>query len=126
MRKNKKGFLLFEVLLSLVILAGGLLLVMQSFLASKRVLERAGELWTATLFLEKKMWDFEVREDLGEGLQSGVFGGGGKFAWDFKSARPGASRLKQVTLAVFRKDGRTKTRYSVSTYLESGPDAKKT
>lgn len=120
MNLNKRGFLLFEILVSLAIVSGVLLLVMRSFVASQRVLQKGTELFTVSLLLQNRMQELEIQGGAGEGIQTGVFEAHEKFKWTLKSAPLENSALKTVTLEVLRKNGKADTRYVLSTYLEGG------
>ena len=71
--KASKGFLLFEVIISIAIITSGLLVVMASYSASKRAIESSQELFEASLLLEEKIFEFEERGEIETRELSGEF-----------------------------------------------------
>ena len=57
--KKNKGLLLFEVMLTIIILSVGLTLILRSFYSSLNATKIAQYYTTATLLIEDKMWELE-------------------------------------------------------------------
>ncbi len=62
--KRHQGFLLLEVILTLSILAAGLLTVTASFNVSKKMMNRSREFFRSTLFSQEKMFDVWLKDEL--------------------------------------------------------------
>ena len=113
-----KGFLLFEVMVSIVIITAGLLFIMRSFSSSKNSIQRSTEVFKTSLLLEEKMWEFEEKGEIEEGVNEGDFVENEKYAWRISANTIEDSELNLVILEVFQKKDPQNTKYSISTYLE--------
>jgi hypothetical protein len=77
-RKNNSGFLLLEVILSVLIIGSVLMLVVRSYSASLKACQVAGGLSKACGLLEDKLFDLDIRgfaDGIGETSDSGTFEG---------------------------------------------------
>ncbi len=117
--RNDKGFLLFEVMISIVIIATGLLYVARSYSSSKDSLQRSTGIVKTSLLLEKKMFEFEEKGEIEEGEKSGDFEEDEEYSWEITAEFKEDLNLNLVTLEVFQKKDRDKTGYAISTYLKS-------
>ena len=59
-----RGFLLLEVILSVLLVSGGLLVVVMSFSISKNLLLRSREIFHSGLLLREKMFDWEEKGEV--------------------------------------------------------------
>ncbi|GEM_PF-3953185 len=117
--KRKKGFLLLEVIVSIVIITGSLLFVSASFTATKRLIVRSGELSLFRLALEKKMFDLEEKGKIEQGSLQGTLPD--DLAWTAEATPLEETALQKVTLEVFPAS-RPEAGYSVETYLKEGQE----
>jgi hypothetical protein len=119
---NKKGFLLFEVIMSIVIITAGLLFITRSYSSSKMSVDRSGEIFRTSLLLESKMWEYEAAEEISDQRESGDFEEAEGYSWEMEAepVEEGLERpkLSLVTLRVFKEKDREATEYSVRTYLK--------
>lgn len=115
----KKGFLLLEVIISIVIITAGILFIVRSYSSSKNAIEKSRELFEASLLLEKKMWEFEEKGEIEEGEKTGDFEDEEGYSWNMKASRPENSDLNLAVLSVFQTENPLDTSYSVSTYLRN-------
>ncbi|MBM3251332.1 MAG: hypothetical protein FJZ11_00925 [Candidatus Omnitrophica bacterium] len=60
--RDKKGFLLVEVLITVVVLSVGLVMITRSFMVSLRALEIIGQYQEARSLIEEKLLDLEVKD----------------------------------------------------------------
>ncbi|MBI3601489.1 MAG: hypothetical protein HY209_01135 [Candidatus Omnitrophica bacterium] len=97
----KKGFLLLEVIVSLVILTGGLLFVTQAYFAALKTAQRTRENFQLGLWLEEGMFGFEEKGQVKEGLWQGELEGRKDVLWKMKAVATQASDLHTVNLSVF-------------------------
>ncbi|MFH1593492.1 MAG: type II secretion system protein [Candidatus Omnitrophota bacterium] len=125
---RQRGFLLFEVVISIVIITTGLLFIMRSYTSSKDSIIRAGEVSRAILILESKMWEFEVKGEVEGGGASGDFKKIEGYKWELEADALEESetfgsqeKLYAVTLSVFKDDKRGKNKYTIWTYLKGKP-----
>lgn len=119
--KDKRGFLLFEVIVSIVIITAGLLYVMRAYSSSKEAVERSRVLFESSLLLEREIFGFEEKGEIEEGSSQGTFTDFQNYSWAI-NATPlsrGDSNLNAVTLDVSKKEGSSITRYSLATYLKN-------
>jgi type II secretory pathway pseudopilin PulG len=82
---NKKGFLLLEVMVSVVIITGGLLFVMRGYSIVRETLERSRALFGVFLLAEQKMFDCEIKGAVEEGESSGEFPDSKGFSWKLRA-----------------------------------------
>ncbi len=127
---NKKGFLLLEVIVSIVIITSGLLFVMRVYSTARYAIQRSLVLFESGLLLESGMFEFEekgkVESDLKEGKQFPQYS---PYSWSVKTEEaPKDPVLGQkldlniVTLEVSRHRDREErksyvSRYFLTTYL---------
>ena len=89
LRTDTKGYLLFEVLLSLVILSSGLILVSRSFLSSISALGVSKDHTRAVMVLEEKLAEVESGEiDIPIFSDVELEGEEAGYQWEIQSRRP--------------------------------------
>ena len=124
--RTKRGFLLLEVMASIVIITGGLLFVIRVYSTARMALERSHALLKNSLLLEEKIFDFEERGVIEEGKGQGHFPGSNDYFWEVEAdtlAFQGLelSDLCTVKLDVLHKQDYSQTgapeKYSLFTYL---------
>lgn len=125
---NNRGFLLFEVVMSIAIITTGIFFIMRSYSSSKMAIERSGEIFRTSLLLENKMWEYEERGEILNETDSGDFKEAEGYSWEIEAEpleedeeegfviKP---KLNIVTLSVFEEKDRKNTEYSVRTYLKN-------
>ena len=57
--KNKAGFLLFEIIVTVVIISSVLIVIQRAFMMSLKAIASAKDHTEAMLLLEEKLWDLE-------------------------------------------------------------------
>lgn len=77
--KNNSGFMLLEVILSVLIVTIGIVFVVNSFLVSLKSSKVSKSYFNAMCLLENKIWEYEEKDEIEEGKDSGTFE-------DFKNA----------------------------------------
>ena len=117
-----KGFLLFEVLITIVIITAGLLFIIQAYRASKDGLRRSTQILRTSFLLEQKMWEFEEQGEIEEGTETGDFGSAGRYVWNIDAARIEDTNFNTVILSVYQEDDPEKTKYSIQTFLKNKVD----
>lgn len=121
---NKKGFLLFEVMMAIVIITAGLLFITRSYSASKDSIRRSGEVFRTALLLEEGIWEFEERGEIEAESSSGDFKKAEGYEWEIEAEHLeeegefAPAEINIVTLSVFEKKKPVRTRYSLWTYLK--------
>lgn len=121
MKRSRKGFLLFEVMLSIVIVTISALYIMRSYSSSKMSIQRSTEILRTALLLENKMFDYEIEEAIRDEKQDGDFEENDNYSWEME-AKPesegfGEPKFNIVRLSVFKEKSRKNTEYSLWTYL---------
>ena len=123
LRNRKKGFLLLEVLLTVAILSVGIVLIVQSHLASLRAGIYSDDFFKASFLLRNKMNEVleqaVVELDLDEkGLFASPYE---NFQYHVQAVEPGCEEmckdLSEVVLIVSWKNGRRENLVSASTYV---------
>jgi len=83
---RRNGFLLFELMVAVLVLAVALTVVSRSFISSLAALRLSADLSRGTLLLEQKAWEFEQKESLSPGKEEGTFEAfGGNFRWSVET-----------------------------------------
>ncbi len=119
---NRRGFLLLEVMASIVVITGGLLFVMRVYSTAKQALDRSRALFKYSLLLEEKIYDFEERGAVAEGRDQGRFPALKDYSWEV-TADPLAPQgqylgdLCGVRLNVFYSKSSPPDKYTLFTYL---------
>ena len=126
---NKKGFLLFEVIISIVIVTAGLLFIMHSFSSAKNSIRRSSDVFKTSLLAEDKLWEYVAVGEIAEGTYEGDFKDDEEYSWkieteplDEKESITRYTGLEIVTLEVFQKKNPEKTKYLIETYLKNKPN----
>lgn len=119
--ENKKGFLLLEVIMSLVIVTAGLLYVGRVYSTVSDVIGRSRTLFISALLLEEKLFDFQVKGKAEPGTADGEFDGHKGYRWH--SAAGPASRenpdLFRITIDVSDdKSIGESDKYNLETYIK--------
>ena len=124
--KNSKGFLLLEVIISIVVITGGLLFVMRIYSTAKEALNRSRAFFKYSLLLEERIYDFEERGVIEEGKEDGRFPDLNDYLWAVEAASLASiaqelNDLCAVRLDVSRRKGPSEAgppeKYSLYTYL---------
>ncbi|MDD5135754.1 MAG: hypothetical protein PHX20_01680 [Candidatus Omnitrophica bacterium] len=122
MRRCKKGILLLEVMVAIVVITGGLLFVMRVYSTAKEALYRSRDLFKYSLLLEEKMYDFEERCKIEDGREHDHFPDLREYQWE-TVAEPLAPEgqvlcdLCSLKLDVFYKSGSSSAGQSDKYYL---------
>jgi len=115
--KSKKGFLLLEVIVSIVVITGGLVYVTRVWSASSRAIARSEEFFNSSLLAEAKMFEFEEKAQIEALLKSGEFSEGQDYTWEIEAAPMEGSTLNMVRLDILKKNRIDKQ--SLYTYLKN-------
>ena len=99
--KGQKGFLLLEVIVSIVVLVSGLVFVSLSFSASKKLIQKSDTLFTSALALREKLYD---AEQPGAGSASGAFDDHPGLEWRMSVRSDADSNLRRIDVSVFPDD----------------------
>ncbi len=113
--RSRRGFLLLEAMVAIIVLTSGLLFVMRVYSTAKEAIFRSRELFKCSLLLEEKMYDFEERGLIEEGRDEGYFPGAKKYSWkveanSLEAQEPALGGLCGIMLEV--------NKYPLWTYLE--------
>jgi len=114
---NNRGFLLFEVMVSIVIVTAGILFIAHSYSSSTDSIKRSTDAFRASLLLQNRMWPLEQSGTVREGLFSGDFPEDKNFSWQINAEYMADSDLNYLRLEVFQEKEPEKTKYSIETYL---------
>ena len=121
--KRHRGLTLIEVLISVILLAGGAVLVMQSFATGWEAIVRADERASAYLFALSKLADLELAQGQGRNLAErtdGSFRVGAKpYTWhlNLQADEEKARAPQLVTLSIYWPRGRDKDEAQFSMVL---------
>ena len=114
--QNKRGFLLFEVVVSVAVISVCLLFIARAYGTCKKSMKASHDMIEARLLLERKMWDIE-NKGLSQNIMNGVFENNDKYCWRVEAMPLENSNISFIKLEVFQESNPDKTRYSVITYL---------
>ena len=124
MKRLAQGFILLEVVVSVAILAGGLIFVLRSFTGSLKAMTTSQNYMRACLLLEDKMWELEQAARSEGGIVPGEYDGtllsGNKsFEWHLQVDKLEDINLGEVNLRVSWQEGRGMQDASLITYLRT-------
>lgn len=116
--KGNKGFLLFEVLISVIILSVGLILIIEALLTSLRAVKTSSNAFKAELMLEEKLFEYELAGEISAGTGEGKFEGTiREYRWEETSKKVNEMQLNDLKFAVLWKEGNSTRQFSIETYL---------
>jgi len=125
-RSSGSGFLLFEAMISVCVLAVGLMLVLRSFNTAVMAVKGLQDYTSAMFLMEEKMFQLE-QEGIEETGRTGEFGEGSacltanrkRFLWRIDSVPAEGVSLDRVNIAVMWDTANSTRTFSAQTYLES-------
>lgn len=120
-RKNIRGFMLLEVMVSLAILSIGLLVIVRSFSSSLRAQEYCHSYSQAVFLIEQKMTELQITDNLTEGIATGKGEEGfSDYSWRIET---GCSKtddsLKEINTTVYWQNKGKSSKLSMSNLLLS-------
>ena len=83
--KGRRGFLLLEVMVSIIVITSGLLFVMRVYSTAKGAIDRSRILFKHSLLLEEKIFDFEERGVIEEDTARGHFPDLNDYFWEVEA-----------------------------------------
>lgn len=117
-----------EVMVSIVIITGGLLFVMRVYSTAKQAIDRSRALFQYSLLLEEGMFEFEEKGEAEDGRKEKEFEDNKGYFWS-SSASPLKEEkgkenpdLNVLALDVFRKKGQGADKYSVAAILRKSKE----
>jgi len=127
---GRRGFLLLEVMASIIVITGGLLFVMRVYSTAKEALDRSRDLFKYSLLLEEKAFDFEERGVIEEGTGHDHFPDRRDYFWEVQAdpLAPEGQNLSDVCavkLDVYRARGASESGPPAKYYLFTYVDKKK-
>ncbi|MFA4982295.1 MAG: hypothetical protein WC592_07510 [Candidatus Omnitrophota bacterium] len=120
--RGKKGFLLLEVMISIIILTGGLLFVTRVYSTAKIAIQRSKALFKYSLLLEEAMFEIEEKGEAEKGRNENEFKDDRDYLWAsnvtaiVEDDREDPN-LNAVTMDVYRKKGSGADRYSITSFI---------
>lgn len=123
-RRNRKGYLLLEVLASIAVIAIGLAVILRSFTSSLRASKIAQEYFEASLLVQDAMSSLEEQEKLAGGVSVSDTAGqitGTQYNLDTKITKiSDADTLDAVTAVIYWTNKERNERIEIGTYLKDG------
>lgn len=130
--RNKRGFLLLEVMIAIVIVAGALIYVTRVYSTASEIVKRSRQMFGYGLLLEGKIFEFEASgiikgmKDAGKEDGGALEGHEGYFwkmsAVKLKTENPDMKlEINRTKLDIYRqKNARQLEQHSLVTYLKNG------
>jgi len=116
-RQKCEGFLLLEIMISVLILSIGVLLVLNSFVGLIRATELSKSYFKAGLLLEEKLLEL-YNSDIEEGMSRREFSDfDNRFSWDLDVVKSEDGFCKEVSLKVLWCEKDKEKDLSVLTYI---------
>ena len=97
---NRRGFLLLEVIVSIIVVTVGLLFVVRAYSTSKQAIDRSGRMFMQGLLLENRMFYTEEPGEIEQGRTQGDFESLKEYQWSASAEPVDDSDLEKVTLNV--------------------------
>jgi len=120
--KDRSGFLLLEVLVSVTVITVGLVYVIRSFSSSTRAIETATCYLKSLSLAEEKMWELEAKRVVSRGKSDGSFKEDSGYKWQIEAAELDDIPVNVVQLLVEWQGVERKQRVSLETYLWNEED----
>jgi prepilin-type N-terminal cleavage/methylation domain-containing protein len=126
--RNKRGFTLVEIMVSIAILSMGLVFILQSFIHSLHILNIAKNNLQAVSLAEENMVKFKMGSSRDANLYFGNTNGDTvfnniNFTWQVKLSHVGESEdLHEISSLVSWKQGRSRGAASLVSFLRTQPD----
>lgn len=118
MQRNNKGFLLIEVLVTVAILAFGLIYISRAFINCLNAMSQVVDYTLATILAEKKFFQIEMESNLEANLkQKGIFADEPNFNFALDIGKIKDQNLYNVYLKLGWKEGRRTGSFDISGYL---------
>ncbi len=114
---NRRGFLLLEVLVSITIIAVGLVYVIRSFSSSTRAIETAAHFLKSVSLIEEKLWEIEAEGSIEEGRDEGRFEEDEEYGWVLEAEGLEDIPINRLELKVEWEGPGRRQRVSIETYL---------
>ena len=111
MSRYSKGFLLFEVMITVAVLSLGLVIIIHSFISCLNGTKAIVNYVDAGFYLERKMWDIE------NGLED-VSGKDGKYEWKLDRNVIEDTDLNEAVLSVSWDQNNIEKKLTLTTYLD--------
>lgn len=118
MNKCREGFLLFEVIVSMIVIMTGFIFIMRGYTVSKTAIERSNGLFVMSLLMEEKIWEIEEKGRIEQGIKQGVFQKDSDFSWTISAEPVENSDFNLLRLDVSGSKGVKKINYSLFTYVD--------
>lgn len=116
-KKQSKGFLLLEVLVSVTLISVSLIYVVRSLSASTRAVQTGTNFLKSIAFLEEELWNLEAKGCIGRGSHKGGDASGEDYGWMAKATPLKDAPLNHVNLKVEWQRRDRKQRISIDTFL---------
>ena len=124
-RQQRKGFSLIELMITVVVLAFGIVMIYEGYLISLRGFDYSKNFLNAQMWIDEKMWDVKDKVSQGNLLTlsdvAGVFSSHNRrFTWRLSHrilAQTNTTKLFEVGLRVFWKEGANTADTRRATYL---------
>ena len=116
-RKRRGGFLLLEVLISVILISVGLVYVVRSLSISSRAIETTARFLKSVTLLEERMWDLEAKGTIKKGTEEGAIEQDPEYSWRVEAEKAEDLPLNIVKLIIQWKDRAGKQGASIITYL---------
>jgi len=122
-QRNRKGYLLLEVVVSIAVVAIGLVVILRSFSSSLRASKIAQEYFDASLALQGTLCALEEKEKLEEGVAAGETAeevAGTPYSLETKITRiSDLDRLNEVNAVIYWKNRDRNEKIEIGTYLKN-------
>ena len=120
-KHRKGGFMLLEVILSVIIISSAALFIIRSYSTSLRAADLAHRLTKACLLLDEKLATVDMQGSIEEGESLGSFEGEEYYDWSISSSPLDATetpKINAVYAEVTYQKGTQKRSVDVATYVK--------
>jgi type II secretory pathway pseudopilin PulG len=111
------GFMLLEVILSVLVVSVGVVFVINSFITSIKAFKVSKVYVEALYLIEQKLWDYEEKGKIEDGRDSGKFDDYKNAEWEIEAREIEGLPLNETTAEVTMKTDTEKRRFKVTTYF---------
>lgn len=114
--EGRAGFMLLEVMLSMLVVSVGVVFVISSFITSLKAFKLSKIYVDAVYLIEQKLWEYEEKGGIEDGRAEGRFNDKGA-EWKIDAKELEDLPLEETSAEIVIKDGGRKQTFTVVTYF---------
>lgn len=115
---KRKGFLLLEVVVSIVLITIGLFLVVRVYDSAKKSIKRSTDTFNQAVLLENKIFEINIVENIADIKKQGVFSSYPQYSWKIDYRDLDVLSLQIVELSILDNKYKDDFGYKLVSYVK--------